>query len=174
MVRIEKRPCCFQRCRRADERPPRMHWCPEPGCDYGSMQRSNLRNHVRKQWVNYFRSRPMRLPRGSQDCVFHAALDSGFAAPMTPHVITLHSTKALCCVIGREDTVTKQSRPLQRTGVKEYRVRKGRVPPRASWEIQTLTLLFLRVLSRRPPPQSVHVRVRVRVHVYRHHHRVRI
>jgi hypothetical protein len=28
-----------------------MHWCPEPGCDYGSMQRSNLRNHIRKQWV---------------------------------------------------------------------------------------------------------------------------
>ncbi|KAF8496471.1 hypothetical protein F5888DRAFT_1704073 [Russula emetica] len=25
-----------------------MHWCPEPGCDYGSMQRSNLRNHTRK------------------------------------------------------------------------------------------------------------------------------
>ncbi|KAH9956210.1 hypothetical protein BC827DRAFT_814987 [Russula dissimulans] len=26
----------------------RMHWCPEPGCSYGSMQRSNLRNHVRR------------------------------------------------------------------------------------------------------------------------------
>ncbi|KAI0249210.1 hypothetical protein BJV78DRAFT_712956 [Lactifluus subvellereus] len=32
-----------------DPEPERwMHWCPEPGCDYGSMQRSNLRNHVRK------------------------------------------------------------------------------------------------------------------------------
>ena len=28
-----------------------MHWCPEPGCDYRSMQRSNLRNHIRKQWA---------------------------------------------------------------------------------------------------------------------------
>jgi hypothetical protein len=156
-----------------------MHWCPEPGCDYGSMQRSNLRNHVRKQWVNYSRPMPMRLPRGSQDCVFHAAPDSGFVAPMTPHVITLHSTKAHCCVIDREDTVTKQSRPLPRTGVKEYpMLRKGRVFPRARWEIQALTILLLllrlRVLSRRPPPQSVHVCVRVRVHVhaYRHHHRV--
>jgi len=32
-----------------DPRPDRwMHWCPEPGCEYGSMQRSNLRNHIRK------------------------------------------------------------------------------------------------------------------------------
>ncbi|KAI9509330.1 hypothetical protein F5148DRAFT_774254 [Russula earlei] len=32
-----------------DPKPDRwMHWCPEPGCDYGSMQRSNLRNHIRK------------------------------------------------------------------------------------------------------------------------------
>ncbi|KAH9042492.1 hypothetical protein EDB85DRAFT_1068327 [Lactarius pseudohatsudake] len=26
----------------------RMHWCPEPNCDYGSMQLSNLKNHIRK------------------------------------------------------------------------------------------------------------------------------
>ncbi|KAH9060571.1 hypothetical protein EDB87DRAFT_591082 [Lactarius vividus] len=25
-----------------------MHWCPEPNCDYGSMQLSNLKNHIRK------------------------------------------------------------------------------------------------------------------------------
>ncbi|KAI0301595.1 hypothetical protein B0F90DRAFT_318186 [Multifurca ochricompacta] len=32
-----------------DPKPERwMHWCPEPDCDYGSMQRSNLRNHIRK------------------------------------------------------------------------------------------------------------------------------
>lgn len=32
-----------------DPKPDRwMHWCPEPGCNYGSMQRSNLRNHIRK------------------------------------------------------------------------------------------------------------------------------
>ncbi|KAH9996695.1 hypothetical protein BJV74DRAFT_281831 [Russula compacta] len=32
-----------------DPKPDRwLHWCPEPGCDYRSMQRSNLRNHIRK------------------------------------------------------------------------------------------------------------------------------
>jgi len=32
-----------------DPKPDRwMHWCPEPGCNYGSMQRSNLRNHIRR------------------------------------------------------------------------------------------------------------------------------
>lgn len=32
-----------------DPEPERwMHWCPEPKCDYGSMQLSNLKNHIRK------------------------------------------------------------------------------------------------------------------------------
>ncbi|KAI9465707.1 hypothetical protein BJY52DRAFT_481373 [Lactarius psammicola] len=32
-----------------DPEPERwMHWCPEPNCDYGSMQLSNLKNHIRK------------------------------------------------------------------------------------------------------------------------------
>ncbi|KAH9006578.1 hypothetical protein EDB86DRAFT_749330 [Lactarius hatsudake] len=32
-----------------DPEPERwMHWCSEPNCDYGSMQLSNLKNHIRK------------------------------------------------------------------------------------------------------------------------------
>ena len=45
MIRIVE----WRRAPAADGSFCRMHWCPEPGCDYGSMQRSNLRNHIRKQ-----------------------------------------------------------------------------------------------------------------------------